>query len=481
VSFKRWPRRRPASGFIALFAAAVIASTVVTAPEGTTARATDRPSVVVVMTDDQTVEQMRVMKHVRSRIGARGTTFTSSFANFPLCCPSRATFLTGQYAHNHGVLGNSAPQGGFRAFRDRRTLATWLQDAGYRTALVGKYLSQTPRHYIPPGWNEWYGASGGTTQMVYDYTLNQNGRLVQYGTRPRDFKTDVLTTKAVRFIRRQAPRTRPFFLFVAYTAPHGGGPDPSSGRRRDCANTTKRAPRHRGAFEHEPLPRPPNFNERDTSDKPGRLSRRPRMRPRLIREIERRYRCRLESLLSVDEGVRDIVDTLARRNELDNTLVIFTSDNGLLHGEHRIWTGKDAVYDEVIGVPLMIRGPGIPQGATVTSPVVNADLAPTIADATGANPTLPLDGRSLLPMAQDPGLGQGRGVLIEHPGRYAAIRTARYLYARHAGGGRELYDMRADPFQLRSRHDDPDFAQIKAELAARLAELRDCSGRSCQR
>ena len=464
-----------------MFAAAVIALAGVAAPEGTTARPPKRPSVVVVMTDDQTVEQMRVMMHVRSRIGAHGTTFTSSFANFPLCCPSRATFLTGQYAHNHGVLGNTAPGGGFRAFRDRRSLATWLQDAGYRTALVGKYLSQTPRRYIPPGWSEWYAASGGTTQRVYDYTLNQNGRLVEYGMRPRDFKTDVLTTKAVRFIRRQAPRRQPFFLFVAYTAPHGGGPDPSSGRRRDCAHTTKRAPRHRGAFEREPLPRPPNFNERNTSDKPARLSRRPRMRPRLIREIERRYRCGLESLLSVDEGVRDIVRTLARRNELDNTLVIFTSDNGLLHGEHRIWTGKDAVYEEVVRVPLVMRGPGIPRGATVTTPVVNADLAPTIARVARVEPNLRVDGRSLLPLARDPDLGHDRGILIEHRGVYSAIRTARYLYARHAGGGQELYDMRADPFQLRSRHDDPDFAQIRGELAARLAELRDCSGRSCRR
>jgi N-acetylglucosamine-6-sulfatase len=465
------------------FAAMAVGLLVLAAGPGvdrTPAQESERPNVVVVMTDDQTVEQMRVMDHVRSLIGARGTTFTSSFVNFPLCCPSRATFLTGQYAHNHGVLGNSAPRGGFHAFEDRRTLATWLQDAGYRTALIGKYLSQTPQRYIPPGWSQWYAAAGGDTQKVYDYTLNQNGRLVEYGGRPRDFKTDVLTDKAVRFVRRHGAGLQPFFLFVSYTAPHGGGPDPSTGRRRDCANTTKRAPRHRGAFEREPLPRPPNFNERDTSDKPPHLRRRPLMRARLIDEIERRYRCRLESLLAVDEGVRDIVRALAGRNDLDNTYVVFTSDNGLLHGEHRIWTGKDAVYEEVISVPLMIRGPGFPRGATVTSPVVNADLAPTIAEVAGASPTVPVDGRSLLPLAQDPGLGSERGILIEHGGRYAAIRTRDYLYARHAGGGRELYDMRADPFQLRSRHDDPAFAEVKAELAARLAELRDCSGRSCR-
>jgi N-acetylglucosamine-6-sulfatase len=138
------------------------------------------------------------------------------------------------------------------------------------------------------------------------------------------------------------------------------------------------------------------------------------------------------------------------------------------------------VYEEVIRVPLMIRGPGFPAGVGVTSPVVNADLAPTIADVTGASPTLAMDGRSLLPLAQTPGLGQERGVLIEHEGRYAAIRTGDYLYAVRRTGGEELYDMRADPFQLRSRHNDPAFAEIKAELADRLAELRDCSGWSCR-
>jgi N-acetylglucosamine-6-sulfatase len=463
-----------------MLAAGLLALAAGPGPDRSLAQDGERPNVVVVMTDDQTAEQIRVMDHVRSRIGAPGTTFTSSFVNLPLCCPSRATFLTGQYAHNHGVLENSGSRGGFKGFDDRRSLATWLQDAGYRTALVGKYLSQTPKRYIPPGWSEWYAAAGGTTQKVYDYTLNQNGRVVEYGGRPRDFKTDVLTTKAVRFLRREASGARPFFLFVSYTAPHGGGPDPSSGRRRDCANTTKRAPRHRGAFEREPLPRQPNFNERNISDKPAGIRRRVRMRPRLIDEIARRYRCRLESLLAVDEGVRDIVRTLARRGELDDTYVIFTSDNGLFHGEHRIWTGKDDVYEEVIRVPLMIRGPGFPAGVGVTSPVVNADLAPTIADVTGASPTLAMDGRSLLPLAQTPGLGQERGVLIEHEGRYAAIRTGDYLYAVRRTGGEELYDMRADPFQLRSRHNDPAFAEIKAELADRLAELRDCSGWSCR-
>jgi N-acetylglucosamine-6-sulfatase len=421
------------------------------------------------------------MDHVRSRIGMRGTTFTSSFVNLPLCCPSRATFLTGQYAHNHGVLGNRGSRGGFEGFGDRHSLATWHQDAGYRTALVGKYLSQTPKRYIPPGWSEWYAAAGGTTQKAYDYTLSQNGRVVEYGGRPRDFKTDVLTTKAVRFLRREAPGARPFFLFVSYTAPHGGGPDPSSGRRRDCANTAKRAPRHRGAFEREPLPRRLNFNEGNISDKPAGIRRRVPMQPRLIDEIARRYRCRLESLLAVDEGVRDIVRTLARRGELDNTYVIFTSDNGLFHGEHRIWTGKDDVYEEVIKGAADDPRAGLLGGGQRDEPCRErrsgrrrSPMSPGRAQPWRWTAARCCRWRS------PPGLGEGRAVLIEHEGRYAAIRTRDYLYAVRRTSGEELYDMRADPFQLRRRHHNPAFAEIKAELAARLAELRDCSGRSCR-
>ena len=218
------------------------------------------PNVVVVMTDDQTVESMRIMDTVNSEIGASGTTFANHFTNWAVCCPSRATFLTGQYAHNHGVRGNTAPDGGFGRFKNNKTLATWLQGAGYHTVHIGKFLngyggSGSGATFVPPGWSEWYAGTDGTTQLVYDYTLNENGNLIDYGTDAEDFKQDVLTDRAVEVIDRRAPMKKPFFVTVAYTAPHGGGPNPNPQPPTNaCTGSAKPAPRHASAFQSEPIP-----------------------------------------------------------------------------------------------------------------------------------------------------------------------------------------------------------------------------------
>ncbi len=440
------------------------------------------PNVVVVQTDDQTVESMRVMKNVNELIARQGTTFENSFVNYSLCCPSRATFLTGQYMHNHGVLGNTPPNGGFARFQalhGNNNLLTWLQDAGYYTAMIGKYLNgytNTPR--VPPGWSEWRAAAP-DTQEVYDYTLNENGTLVHYGSQPADFKQDVLTRKAINLVDRRAPRPRPFFLWLTYTAPHGGGPNPNPNPPFNCDATAKPAPRHAHAFDSEPLPRPENFNEADVSDKPAAIRSLPRLSPSQIANIQRGYRCRLESILSVDEGVGAIVRALRQGGELNNTVLMLTSDNGFFHGEHRIPTGKTRIYEESIRVPLVMRGPGIPRGVSVSDLTINADLAPTIVELANANPGLVMDGRSLIPVAQQPGIEQGRELLIEQP-NFQAIRTERFMYAEHENGERELYDLMNDPFELQSRHGDPAYASEIAALAIRLQQLGNCTGASCQ-
>ena len=218
--------------------ALIVASGAHRATHSQAAAAQARPNVLVIESDDQTLESIRVMKNVNSLIGAQGTTFKNSFVNYSLCCPSRSTFLTGQYEHNHGVLGNVPPNGGFDRFETLHgdnNLAVWLHDSGYYTALIGKYLnlySNNPR--VPPGWSEWYAAApddqdaaATDDQEVYDYTLNENGTSVHYGTDPADFKQDVLTGKAVDFVNRRAPKAQPFFLWLTYTAPHIGGPDPN--------------------------------------------------------------------------------------------------------------------------------------------------------------------------------------------------------------------------------------------------------------
>ncbi|MEK6328219.1 MAG: sulfatase [Actinomycetota bacterium] len=442
------------------------------------AAAQTRPNIVVIETDDQALESMRVMDNVNSLIGDRGVTFRNSFVNYSLCCPSRATFLTGQYMHNHGVLGNKAPNGGFGRFQaehGENNLAVWLRHAGYYTGMIGRYLNGyvfSPP--VPPGWSEW---RSGANQKVYGYTLDENGTLVRYGQDPVDFKQDVLTSKAVNLVDRRAPKAQPFFLWLTYTAPHGGEP-PNPNPPFDCGAAAQPAPRHAHAFDSEPLPRPPNFDEADVSDKPAKIRNLPRLNADQIADIQRKYRCELESLLSVDEGVKKIVDALRAKGELWNTVLIYTSDNGYFHGEHRIPKDKQHIYEESIRVPLQMRGPGIPNGVNVSDLSINADLAPTIVDLANAHPGLVMDGRSLIPVANQPGIEQGRELLIEEPS-FAAIRTERYMYAEHDTGEEELYDLNNDQFELRSRHNSPAYASVQAELATRLHRLQNCAGSSC--
>jgi len=288
-----------------------------------------------------------------------------------------------------------------------------------------------------------------------------------------------LTWKAVNFVNRRAPLPRPFFLWLTYTAPHSGGPDPNPNPPVNCQASAKPAPRHAHAFDSEPLPRPPNFNEADVSDKPAEIRNLPLLTANQIADIQRKYRCRLESILSVDEGVKKIVDALKAKGELANTLLMFTSDNGFFHGEHRIPGGKTHIYEESIRVPLQMRGPSIPRGVRVGSLAINADLAPTIVDVANANPGVVMDGRSLIPVAQQPGIERGRELLIEQPS-FEAIRTERYMYAEHRTGEKELYDLKNDPFELLSRHDDPAYAVVQAQLAVRLHELQNCAGSGCR-
>lgn len=450
------------------------------APGGTQARP-PRPNVLVLMTDDQTVESMRVLPNAKRLLGDRGATFESSFVGYSLCCPSRATFLTGQYNHNNGVMGNRPPEGGYERLDHTSTLAVWLQRAGYATVHLGKYLNgygRTSRTEIPPGWTEWHGSIDPTTYQFYGYTLNEDGKLVTYGNDAASYQTDVYAQKAAEIVRRRAASAQPFFLWVAFLAPHAGGPYDGSHPQ----STPLPAPRHLGRFAAEPLPRPPSFDEEDVSDKPSSIQRRPRFTQADVDRITADYRLRLESLLAVDEAVARIVEALRQTGELEQTLIVFTSDNGFMQGEHRIPQGKVVLYEPSIRVPLVVRGPGIPAGVTLTQPVSNIDLAPTILDAAGVAPGRVVDGRSLLPLVEDEGLEWGRDLLVESGGRrsFTAIRTPRYLYAEHSDGEKELYDLARDPHELQSLHADPSHETVRGELARRLARLRGCAGDACR-
>ena len=438
-----------------------------------------RPNVLVVMTDDQTVESVRVMTNVRALLAADGTTFENNFVSFPLCCPSRSTFLTGQYAHNHTVMGNAAPTGGYEKLDGSNTLPVWLQRAGYRTVHIGKYLNGYGRRSateIPPGWTEWYGAVDPSTYQYFNYTLNENGKTVKYGADAASYQADVYTRKAVDAVRRLAPGG-PFFLSVAYLGPHSGGPRESDDPRNLA--TPVPAPRHRNRFAAEPLPVTPAFNEADVSDKPAGIRSRPVIGPARVAAITENYRQRLESLLAIDEGVAELLAALRTTGELENTLIVFTSDNGFFHGEHRVQSGKVLHYEPSTRVPLILRGPGIPHGALRRQLVANIDLAPTIVSATGATPGRAMDGRPLQPFARDGLLFSGRDILLETTG-YSALRSPRYVYVEHSTKEQELYDLGTDPYELSSLHASATHAPLKASLAARLTKLRACAGGVCR-
>ncbi len=447
-----------------------------------------KPNVILFLTDDQTLADMRVLGAVKSRIGEPGTTFSRAFSSYPLCCPARATLLTGQYAHNHGVMGNAPPHGGFQAFDDDETLPVWLTRRGYNTILLGKYLNgyedgPWKRTYQPPGWAEWQVP----VEDIYNYrsfAMNENGRLVRYIRNP----VDHVRFRGIQLIKTYAARAKPFFLQVGFNAPHTGGPvepgDPVAVNGSRALRTAGVAPEYRDVFRRLPLPSKPSMFEPDMSDKPS--MRRRRDRPRW--EFREAYQQRLESLLSVNKAVNRMMDALEATGEAQHTLVIFTSDNGHLVGEHR---GFDKVvgYEESVRVPLIIRGPGFRSGVRRSQPVTLADLASTITRAAGATPTLRQDGRPLQDLSRDRRVARHRSILLQAGptpatgGRrlYTGIRTPdnRSLLRWH-NGSVEYYDLHDDPFQLNGRVSGTETVKVRNALIARLNRLQDCAGATCR-
>ena len=448
------------------------------------ADARERPNILVIMTDDQTVQDLRVMPQTRALLADQGTTFTNSFVSFSLCCPSRATLFTGQYAPNHRVLGLTPPAGGYVKLDTSNYLPLWLQDAGYRTLHLGKFLngygSQNPDPTdVPPGFDEWEGSIDPTTYNYTDYTLNENGRLVRYGP-GAEYQTDFYAQRASELIERYARDERPFFFSLAFVAPHYGRPvepdDPL------FFQTPAVAPRHRDRFAATPLPRTPDFNERDVSNKPWRIRHYSLLSFDEIFELQELYQQRLESLLAVDEGVGRVVEALRSTGELDNTLILFTSDNGYMIGQHRVRAAKVFGYEPSIRVPLILRGPGVPTGARRKQLVTNADLSPTILAAAEGRARKPQDGRALQPLLADSGLEWGRNLFVQGRGTHLtfnALRTPRYFYAHYRNGNVELYDLKRDPFELKNLNREHRYAPLRKQLQRQLKRLRRCRGRSC--
>ena len=457
----------------------------------------DRPNILLIVLDDLDHHSWTEMPALVSLLHEQGATFSHAYTSTPICCPARATLLRGQYAHNHGVIKNNRENGGFAAFhlkgREESTVATWLHDQGYRTALVGKYLNgyprirqqfsdhPVPRTYVPPGWDEWYGQLERLGFEGFDYELNENGRIVAYGDQPADYFTDVLREKAHNVIATAAATDQPWFLLLAPLAPH---------------HPAVPAPRHAELFPDATPPVELPLTEAELITKPAYVRAAHDQSPDEQEAIARHYRQRLQSLQAVDEMIAALVSQLEALGALEQTYFIVTSDHGWHAGEHGLPSGKQTPYEASARVPLLIRGPGVRPGSAVDHLVLHTDIAPTIADIAGAPIPAWTDGRSLLPLLRDGTVPSWRrSMLIELAERhrpvsyedlgelpnvpaYAALRTIDWLYTEYETGERELYDLAADPLESHNVVDTTPRSWVNS-LSERLAALKTCAGTEC--
>jgi N-acetylglucosamine-6-sulfatase len=522
----------------------------------------EKPNFVVIQTDDQTLDslyatvntagvEVPVMPNTLALLAEKGVTLNRYYVSYPLCCPSRVSLLTGRYAHNHNVRGNVQPNGGYLGFSFRgansHNLAVWLQQAGYRTIHIGKFLNgygDEPYDNgttVPPGWDAWHTVlKADTDHYYYGYTLNDNGSIDgpfgdsgswetrEYGEiddfgcptaplngKPCFYETDVLSRIASEEMIGTSPE-KPFYLQLDYTAPHGdfrrpAGPQPAT--------------KYYDSFAGAPLPhtKAQGVNEGNVADKPRFIREAPFVSPTELHTYRVYYEKQLEALRSVDDGVKQIVETLGYLHKLHNTYIIFTSDNGFFFGEHRLTGGKFLAYEPSTHLPFLMRGPGIKPGSSTGELASNIDIAPTILELAHAKADKSIDGRSLVPYVTDTSLRTRRPLLFESfvetndveangqepaeptvtsssakassssasrggeatasitapPKDYEGIRLGPYKYIAWPDGEKELYDITKDPYELHNLARDPNYFPIRNFLHTQLRELEDCVGREC--
>lgn len=493
-------------------------------PDPATPVLPDRPNVVVVMADDMRVDDLAFAPNLRRLIADHGVTFENSFAPFPLCCPSRASFLTGQYAHNHKVWWHEEPYG-YGAFDDSRTIATSLRDAGYRTGFIGKYLNryglpaskvtgEPSLTYVPNGWDDWRAAveppagSGvhGSTYNYMDTPFNVNGT-VDNGHEGR-YQSDVIGDFSVDMARRFAKRPKPFFMYVNYVAPHHGGPDRAA-ELDDVVDENGdpfrvAAPSVpdwvRGRFDDEitrasGIAKTGEAIESDVSDKPRPL--RDRYRPQgeeaqaALLHVTRR---RAEAVYVMDRNIARLVAELQRSGAWDRTVFAFTSDNGMIIGEHGLGMTKVRAHEPSLRVPMLLTGPGLRTAQQRNDPISTVDLTATVLDLANADAPLLADGTSRVPslLEGDRGWhtpvvteavftarGTGRDPMFTDLRTTIGIRTSRYSYTRYRGGEVELYDLAEDPREDTNVADATSYAAVRDALDALWLDVKDCRGHAC--
>lgn len=508
-----------------------------------------QPNIVVIMTDDQALTDVAQLPNVKKLIADQGTSFTQAVDSFPLCCPARATFITGQYAHNHKVIGNFYPYGWY-GMQDRgNILPAWLQKAGYRTGMVGKWLNgygaqtQDVKGEKPKGFDIWRGLLDVSAYDYYNFVMSIDGKsnrywgdkdfaskLVKFGNiqtipkdepvygkvvqrlielfgpppykywgteKEKDYTVDVTGNVFNGLVAAEKNQKKPFFLWWSPAAPHREdvattimkrpGPDPRAPKRYIARSKSFKLPQGMPSFNQDEASfskLPPNMTEY--------------LKPLTqadIDQLQLDYEGRIGSLLAVDDHVKKIVATLKKTGQYKNTMIVFTSDNGWLQGQHRVPGDKFLPYEESVKVPYIIAGPGIPKGRTIDGQVSNVDFAATILDAAGAKAGRTQDGVSLIPVAKNPATRPDRAILLEAPEplfasasmpnnkwdkAYKGVRTGDWKYVIYRdSGAEELYDLKADPHEINNLAGDPAYAATKARLIAKLEQLKECSGGAC--
>lgn len=451
-----------------------------------------RPNIVVIVVDDLRWDELGVSGHPYletpniDRLASEGAWFTSAFHSVPLCSPNRACLLTGMYPSRHGIIDNVARN---RASHRLETFPRALQADGYETAFLGKWHmgnDPTPR----PGFDHWVAIPG--QGRTIDPELYEEGRIHTV----EGYITDVLTDRAVTFIEQK--REEPFFLYIGHKAIHPDAVQLDDGSvDLSVPRGYVPAPRHLGLYEEKMFPRRENIVS-STDELSGK--------PALQRALEAKYsdemiemfgeseldpgsseetiRRRAEMLLAVDEGLGRIMDTLDSQGVLDETFILFTSDNGFFYGEHGLSLERRLPYEESIRTPLLVRFPAVANpGSQIDDLVASVDIAPTVLEIAGVPVGDNIQGRSFVPLLLGTATDWRESVLIEFytyenpfpwlvDMDYRAIRTERYKYIhwiQHPGEG-ELYDLIEDPYEIRNLIHEPGLAGILNNLQAELAE-----------
>jgi N-acetylglucosamine-6-sulfatase len=450
---------------------------------GTTAPAATRPNIVLVLTDDLSMNLVRYMPTLRA-LQRRGMTFTNYTVSNSLCCPSRASIFTGEFPHNTGVVSNTAPSGGYAAFQahgdQTHTFAVSLKRAGYRTGFFGKYLNgynpvANPRN--PPGWSDWAAVDGHGYQ-AYGYNMSVNGKIVHHGSQPGDYLTSVLDGMGQRFIRTSAAGGTPFALEVATFSPHA---------------PYVAAPADLDKFTSLRMPRTPAFNIHP-ANAPRWLANRSLLTAKQISRAQQIFRKRVRCVQSLDRMLGHLQTTLQDVNQLANTVFLFSSDNGLHIGEYGLTAGKLTAFETDVNVPLVAAGPGIAPGSVSSVPVENIDLAPTFDELAGAPIPSEVDGHSSVALLHGQPVPWRTLAVVEHvaikqkPGdpdyqppsagrlpSYRALRSTTFTYVEYARGQREYYDRTNDPYELDNIYRTVPRKTITARHRE-LAALTGCSG-----